>query len=59
MPYPKKKIHLPIIWSPEEVATLIEAAPIPFYRTNTNVILASVNGILTIPSDSQFAFHEQ
>lgn len=33
MPYPKKKIHLPIIWSPEEVATLIEAAPIPLYRT--------------------------
>jgi integrase/recombinase XerD len=33
MPYPKKKIHLPIIWSPEEVASLIDAAPIPFYRT--------------------------
>ena len=33
MPYPKKKIHLPIIWSPEEVTRLIEAAPIPFYRT--------------------------
>ena len=33
MPYPKKKIHLPIIWSPEEVACLIDAAPIPFYRT--------------------------
>jgi site-specific recombinase XerD len=33
MPYPKKKIHLPIIWSPEEVAGLIDAAPIPFYRT--------------------------
>ena len=33
MPYPKKKIHLPVIWSPEEVACLIDAAPIPFYRT--------------------------
>ncbi|MBZ5626320.1 MAG: hypothetical protein LAQ69_47695 [Acidobacteriia bacterium] len=33
MPYPKKKIHLPVIWSPEEVACLIEAAPIPFYHT--------------------------
>ena len=33
MPYPKKKIHLKIIWSPEEVASLIDAAPIPFYRT--------------------------
>jgi site-specific recombinase XerD len=33
MPYPKKKIHLPIIWSPEEVASLIDAAPIAFYRT--------------------------
>ena len=33
MPYPKKKIHLPVIWSPEEVASLIDAAPILFYRT--------------------------
>src|ERR1039457_3364589 len=33
MPFPKKKIHLPVIWSPEEVACLIDAAPIPFYRT--------------------------
>ena len=33
MPYPKKRIHLPVIWSPEEVACLIDAAPIPFYRT--------------------------
>jgi Phage integrase, N-terminal SAM-like domain len=33
MPYPKKKIHLPVIWSPEEVSSLIDAAPIPFYRT--------------------------
>src|SRR5262252_5848875 len=30
MPYPKKRIHLPIIWSPEEVASLIDAAPIAF-----------------------------
>jgi len=33
LPYPKKKIHLPVIWSPEEVTSLIDAAPIPFYRT--------------------------
>ena len=33
IPYPKKKIHLPVIWSPEEVTSLIDAAPIPFYRT--------------------------
>src|ERR1019366_9069949 len=33
MPYPKKKIHLPVIWSPEEITRLIDAAPIPFYRT--------------------------
>ena len=33
MPYPKKDIHLPIIWSPDEVARLIQAAPTPFYRT--------------------------
>jgi site-specific recombinase XerD len=33
MPYPKKKFHLPVIWSPAEVASLIDAAPIPFYRT--------------------------
>ena len=32
-PYPKKRIHLPVIWSAEEVARLIDAAPIPFYRT--------------------------
>ena len=33
MPYPKKRIHLPVIWSPEEVTSLIDAAPIAFYRT--------------------------
>jgi site-specific recombinase XerD len=33
IPYPKKRIHLPIIWSPEEVTSLIDAAPIVFYRT--------------------------
>ena len=33
IPCPKKRIHLPVIWSPEEVACLIDAAPIPFYRT--------------------------
>jgi len=33
MPYPKKKIHLPVIWSPEEVSRLIESARSPFDRT--------------------------
>jgi integrase/recombinase XerD len=33
MPYPKKSMHLPIIWSPGEIARLIDAAPTPFYRT--------------------------
>jgi site-specific recombinase XerD len=32
-PYPKKSIRLPVIWSPDEVARLIDAAPTPFYRT--------------------------
>lgn len=32
-PYPKKRFHLPVIWSPDEIARLIEAAPTPFYRT--------------------------
>ena len=33
MPYPKKSMRLPVIWSPDEVARLIDAAPTPFYRT--------------------------
>ena len=33
MPYPKKTLHLPVIWSPDEVASLITAAPTAFYRT--------------------------
>ena len=33
MPYPKKSLRLPVIWSPDEVARLIDAAPTPFYRT--------------------------
>jgi site-specific recombinase XerD len=33
MPFPKKRIHLPVIGSPDEVGHLIDAAPIPFYRT--------------------------
>ena len=32
-PYPKKRIHLPVILSQEEVARLIEAADTPFHRT--------------------------
>lgn len=33
LPYPKKITRLPIIWSPDEVARLIDAAPTPFYHT--------------------------
>src|SRR5262245_52502501 len=33
MPYPKKNVRLPVIWSRDEVARLIDAAPTPFYRT--------------------------
>jgi len=33
LPYPRKTVHLPVIWSPEEIASLIDAAPTPFYRT--------------------------
>jgi len=33
MPYPKKKIHLPVIWSPEEISRLIESARSPCDRT--------------------------
>src|SRR5262249_40385530 len=33
LPYPKKNVRLPVIWSPDEVARLIDAAPTPFYRT--------------------------
>jgi site-specific recombinase XerD len=33
LPYPKKSVRLPVIWSPEEIASLIDAAPTPFYRT--------------------------
>jgi len=33
MPYPKKKIHLPVIWSPDEVSRLIESARSPLDRT--------------------------
>jgi integrase len=33
MPYPKKNVRLPVIWSLDEVPRLIDAAPTPFYRT--------------------------
>jgi site-specific recombinase XerD len=33
MPYPKKSFRLPVIWSPEEIGRLIDAAPTAFYRT--------------------------
>jgi site-specific recombinase XerD len=33
IPYPKKTVRLPVIWSPDEVTRLIEAAPTAFYRT--------------------------
>ena len=33
MPCPKKRIHLPVIWSRDEVSRLIESADTPFHRT--------------------------
>src|SRR5258708_34405643 len=33
IPYPKKKIHLPIIWSPAEVTSLTYSAPPACYLT--------------------------
>jgi integrase/recombinase XerD len=33
LPYPKKSVRLPVIWSPDEITRLIDAAPTPFYRT--------------------------
>jgi integrase/recombinase XerD len=33
MPYPKKSMRLPVIWSSDEVARLIDAAPTPLYNT--------------------------
>jgi integrase/recombinase XerD len=41
MPYPKKTARLPVIWSPDEVARLIDAAPIPFYRTLVMTLYAT------------------
>ena len=32
-PYPKKRLHLPVILSPDEVSHLIESALTPFHRT--------------------------
>jgi integrase/recombinase XerD len=32
-PYPKKRFHLPVILSPDEVSRLIESALTPFHRT--------------------------
>jgi site-specific recombinase XerD len=32
-PYPKKRMRLPVILSPDEVGRLIESAPTPFHRT--------------------------
>jgi integrase/recombinase XerD len=33
IPFPKKRIHLPVIWSPDEVAQRINSALTPFHRT--------------------------
>lgn len=41
LPYPKKTARLPVIWSPEEIARLIDAAPIPFYRTLVMTLYAT------------------
>ncbi len=41
LPYPKKTPRLPVIWSPDEVARLIDAAPTPFYRTIVMTLYAT------------------
>lgn len=41
LPYPKKTARLPVIWSAEEVARLIDAAPTPFYRTLVMTLYAT------------------
>jgi integrase/recombinase XerD len=41
LPYPKKTARLPVIWSPDEVARLIDAAPTPFYRTLVMTLYAT------------------
>jgi integrase/recombinase XerD len=41
MPYPKKSIRLPVIWSPDEIERLINAAPTPFYRTIVMTLYAT------------------
>lgn len=41
LPYPKKTARLPVIWSAEEIARLIEAAPTPFYRTLVMTLYAT------------------
>jgi len=33
MPFPKRPMHLPVIWSQDEIARLIESADTPFHRT--------------------------
>ena len=40
-PYPKKRLHRPVILSQEEVARLIESALIPFHRTILMMLYAT------------------
>ena len=39
--YPKKRLHLPVILSPEEVSRLIESALTPFHRTILTTLYAT------------------
>ena len=40
-PYPKKRLHLPVILSQDEVGRLIESALIPFHRTTLVTLYAT------------------
>jgi site-specific recombinase XerD len=58
-PYPKKRLHLPLILSPDEVSQLIESALTPFHRTilitlyATGVRRAELANLKTVDIDSQ------
>jgi site-specific recombinase XerD len=58
-PYPKKRLHLPLILSPDEVSQLIESALTPFHRTilitlyATGVRRAELANLKTADIDSQ------
>ena len=42
LPCPKKRIHLPVIWSRDEICRLIESAESPFHRKILTLNIATV-----------------